>query len=280
MSITLPPRGTAQKPSNVAQKFTLSFGKPNRAEGRRILVYGAGGVGKTTLTLGMAGRTAFIDLDNSLGKLSGEYANLDNVDIVQGVTDWSSLVGMLSAEGWGDYDNIVIDTMTMAEQLAVEHTLETVPNGNSKAKSIEDYGYGKGYGFVFETFLALLPVLETHTKAGRNIVLICHDCQRTVANPAGGDYLRFEPRLQDPASGKGSIRLRLREWCDEVLFVTYDISVDKKTKKAVGGGYRSVYTSDQTWCMAKSRSTTDTLSLDSPSDFWSKNQFAKPNTNK
>ena len=271
----LPPRGTSAKPSNVAQKFVLSFGKPNNQEGRRILIYGAGGVGKTTLTLGMPGRTAFVDLDNSLGKLSGEFANLDNVDIVQGVTDWASLLGMLSADGWNAYNNIVIDTMTMAEQLAVDYTLETVPNGNAKAKSVEDYGYGKGYGFVFETFLKLLPILESHTKAGRNVVLICHDCQRTVANPAGGDYLRFEPRLQDPTSGKASIRLRLREWCDDVLFVTYDISVDAKSKKATGAGLRSVYTADQTWAMAKSRSTTETLPLDNPTDFWAKTQFIK-----
>lgn len=271
----LPPRGTSAKPSNVAQKFVLAFGKPNTSEGRRILIYGAGGVGKTTLSLGMPGRTAFIDLDNSLGKLSGEFAQLDNVSIVQGVNDWTSLLGMLSASGWEDFDNIVIDTMTMAEQLAVEYTLDTVPNGNAKAKSVEDYGYGKGYGFVFETFLKLLPILETHTKAGRNIVLICHDCQRTVANPAGGDYLRFEPRLQDPSSGKGSIRLRLREWCDEVLFVTYDISVDEKAKKAQGAGLRTVYTQDQTWCMAKSRGTTDTIPLDAPVDFWARAQFVK-----
>jgi phage nucleotide-binding protein len=275
MAMSLPPRGTTANPSNIAQKFTLQFGKPNVNEGRRILIYGAGGVGKTTLALGLKGKTAFIDLDNSLGKLGGQTVNFENIDILQGVNDWASLIGMLGAEGWEPYNNIVIDTMTMAEQLAVEHTLDTVPNGNSKAKSIEDYGYGKGYGFVFETFLTLLPILEKHSKAGRNIVFICHDCQRTVANPAGGDYLRFEPRLQDPASGKGSIRLRLREWCDDVLFVTYDVSVDEKSRKAKGAGLRSVYTQDQLWCMAKSRSTTDTLSLDSPVDFWASSNFVK-----
>jgi phage nucleotide-binding protein len=275
----LPPRGTAQKPSNVAQKFILQFGKPNTSEGRRILIYGAGGVGKTTLALGMDGKTAFVDLDNSLGKLDGQFVNIDKIDILQGVNSWESLLGMLDADGWNGYDNIVIDTMTMAEQLAVEYTLATVPNGNSKAKSVEDYGYGKGYGFVFESFLKLLPILEKHTKAGRNIIMICHDCQRTVANPAGGDYLRFEPRLQDPASGKGSIRLRLREWCDEVLFVAFDISVDEKARKAKGAGLRSVYTSDQTWCMAKSRATTETLSLDDPSEFWKSTNFIRNNKN-
>lgn len=274
MAMQLPPRGaTPKKPSDVAQKFVLSFGKPKTNEGRRILIYGAGGVGKTTLAMAMGGKTAFIDLDKSLGKLSGEYVNVDNVTTLEGVTDWASLCGMLNAEGWDGINNIIIDTMTMAEQFAVEHTLATIPNGNAQAKSIEDYGYGKGYGFVFETFMRLLPILEKHTSAGRNIVLICHDCQRTVANPAGGDYLRFEPRLQDPASGKASIRLRLREWCDEVLFVAYDASIDEKAKKAQGAGVRSVYTQDKLWCMAKSRATTETIPLDSPASFWESTNF-------
>lgn len=274
MAMQLPPRGaTIKKPSDVAQKFVLQFGKPKTNEGRRILIYGAGGVGKTTLAMAMKGKTAFIDLDASLGKLSGQYVNLDNVTTLEGVSDWASLCGMLNADGWDDITNIVIDTMTMAEQMAVEHTLATVPNGNAQAKSIEDYGYGKGYGFVFETFTKLMPILESHTRAGRNVVLICHDCQRTVANPAGGDYLRFEPRLQDPASGKASIRLRLREWCDEVLFVAYDASIDEKAKKAQGAGVRSVYTQDKLWCMAKSRATTDTIPLDDPAQFWESTNF-------
>lgn len=273
-NMNLPPRGiNVRKASDVAQKFVLQFGKPATDEGRRILLYGAGGVGKTTLAMAMQGKTVFIDLDKSLGKLAGQYINLDNISILQGVTDWASLCGMLSTDGWDGVDNIVIDTMTMAEQFAVEHTLANVPNGNAQAKSIEDYGYGKGYGFVFETFVKLLPILEKHTSAGRNIVLICHDCQRTVANPAGGDYLRFEPRLQDPASGKASIRLRLREWCDEVLYIAYDASVDEKTRKATGAGLRSVYTQDQLWAMAKSRCTTETLNLDDPVQFWADSKF-------
>lgn len=271
---TLPPRGApTRKASDIAQQFALKFGKPDTKEGRRILIYGAGGVGKTTLALAMKGETAFIDLDRSLGKLGGTFANFCNVSTLEGCDDWASLCGMLNADGWERFNNIVIDTVTMAEQFAVEHTLATVPNGNNTAKSVEDYGYGKGYGFVFETFMKLLPILEKHTRAGRNIVLICHDCQRTVANPAGGDYLRFEPRLQDPASGKASIRLRLREWCDEVLFVTYDMAVDEKTRKATGAGLRSVYTQDQLWCMAKSRCTTDTLALDVPERFWEDSKF-------
>ena len=127
--------------------------------------------------------------------------------------------------------------------------------------SIEAYGYGKGYGYVFDTFLPLLADLDRHSRAGRNVCLIAHDCTSTVPNPAGEDWLRYEPRLQSPASGKASIRLRVREWADHVLFVGYDVAVDKDGKGR-GAGTRTLYTSELPHCMAKSRSTQEVIPVD------------------
>jgi len=75
-------------------------------------------------------------------------------------------------------------------------------------RRLEDYGFGKGCQHVYETFLPLLSDLDQHVRAGRNVALILHDCTATVPNPKGEDYIRWEPRLQSPASGKASIRLR------------------------------------------------------------------------
>ncbi len=73
-----------------------------------------------------------------------------------------------------------------------------------------------------------------------------------VPNPAGADWIRYEPRLQNPSSGKASIRLRAKEWADHVLFVGYDVAVDEN-KKAQGQGSRTLYASELPFCMAKSR---------------------------
>jgi hypothetical protein len=80
-----------------------------------------------------------------------------------------------------------------------------------------------------------------------------------VPNPLGEDWIRYEPRLQSPSSGKSSIRLRTREWADHVLFFGYDIDV--KDGKGRGSGTRTVYPCELPHCMAKSRTLADPMPL-------------------
>jgi hypothetical protein len=183
-----------------------------------------------------------------------------NIMPVTGIHNWQTLRDVIQSDGWEKVSSIVIDTGTRAEELAVAHTLETVLADGKRVTSVEAYGYGRGFGFVFDTFLPLLADLDRHARAGRNVVLVCHDCTSTVPNPAGEDWLRYEPRLQSPNSGKASIRLRVREWADHVLFVGYDVSVGKDGKGR-GAGTRTLYSAEVPHCMAKSRTTQETIPL-------------------
>ena len=83
-----------------------------------------------------------------------------------------------------------------------------------------------------------------------------------MPNPRGEDWLRWEPRLQNPSSGKASIRLRLREWLDHLLFIGYDIECSKQSGgKAQGHGTRTIYPQEMPWCMAKSRCLAEQIEL-------------------
>lgn len=250
---TLPPPPTA------ANRTRVTFGAPTTGGGHRIVLYGPGGIGKTTLATALPGPVVFIDLDESLGRL-GAQAQVAQAESWQGIRD------ALQADGWEGVKTIVIDTATKAEEMAVEHTLANTLQEGKRSTSVEGYGYGKGYGYVFDTFLPLLADLDRHARAGRNVVLICHDCTATVPNPAGEDWIRYEPRLQSPNSGKASIRLRVREWADHVLFLGYDIAVGKDGK-GQGSGTRTLYRSELPHCMAKSRTGADPIPLDG-GDVW------------
>ena len=224
--------------------------------GCRIGIFGPGGIGKTSLAASCPGRTAFFDLDDSLATLRPE-----NVQVAEGIATWDDLRSTLQAPIWNEIDNIVIDSATKAEELDVAHTLATVPHEKgTKINRIEDYGYGKGYQFVYETFLTLLGDLDQHIRAGRNVLLLMHDCTANVPNPGGEDWIRYEPRLQAPPSGKASIRLRAREWLDHLLFIGYDVAVDKDGK-GKGYGTRTIYPCELPYCMAKSRR------LDAPMEY-------------
>jgi len=232
----------------------VQFGNIHGGAGHRVVLYGPGGIGKTSLAAQLPGPVAFFDLDDSLPRLASQL-DTANLMPVSGVDSWDALRDALQAEGWDQIKSIVIDTGTRAEELAISKTLESVPHEKgTKVQRLEDYGFGKGYTHVYDTFLPLLAELDRHSRAGRHVAIICHDCTNTVPNPAGEDWLRYEPRLQSPNSGKASIRLRVREWADHVLFLGYDVDVGKDGKGR-GAGTRTIYPAELPHCMAKSRTT-------------------------
>jgi hypothetical protein len=247
-------------PPPALPRDAVQFGKIATGAGHRIVVYGPGGIGKTTLAANLPGPIAFFDLDDSLARLAAQI-DTGNILPVSGIENWSDFRRALQADGWDKVKTIAIDTATRAEEMAVAHTLATVPHekGHMCAR-LEDYGFGKGFQHVYDTFLPLLADLDRHSRAGRNVVILCHDCTSTVPNPAGEDWLRYEPRLQSPNSGKASIRLRVREWADHVLFLGYDVDVGKDGKGR-GAGTRTVYPAELPHCMAKSRTTQTPIPL-------------------
>lgn len=255
-----PGRTTQQGALPLTTGAPVKFGAPSRSQGHRVVLYGPGGIGKTTLAAQAPGPVVFIDLDDSLGRLGVE------AQAVQGIDSWQALRDALHAPGWDEVRTIVIDSATKAEELAIAHTLTNVPHEKGHfVRSVEDYGFGKGYGFVFDAFLPLLADLDAHCRQGRNVVLICHDCATTCPNPMGEDWLRWEPRLQSPNSGKASIRLRVREWADHLLWYGYDVAV--KDGKGMGSGTRTIYPVELPHCMAKSRTLQEPVPGPGP-EFW------------
>lgn len=249
----------------------LSLSPTKRSSAHRFAIYGPGGVGKTSLAAAAPGPVVFFDLDGSLPVLLGDQ---DKVQAVSGCETWSDLLdGVRDRELLANARTVVIDSLTRAEQLAVAHTLATVKyEKGHEVKSLEGYGYGKGVQYAFDTFIALLQDLDALVRAGKNVILICNECTANVPNPAGDDFLRYEPRLQSPSSGKASIRLTVKEWVDHLLFIGYDVTVNQDGK-AQGGGTRSIYPVELPHCMAKSRTLRDvTQYVEGGADFWAKFQ--------
>jgi hypothetical protein len=173
---------------------------------------------------------------------------------VEGITDWESLLAALKApRGWEKVKTIVIDSGTKAEELALAWTLKNIPvKAGTPARNIEDYGFGKGYTHLFNTWLNLLEALDAHATKGRNVIIVCHYCTAMAPNPYGEDWQRYEPRLQAPGSGKSSVRLRTIEWADHVLFMNYDVAVSDDGK-GKGGGTRTIYYNETPAAVAKNR---------------------------
>jgi len=86
----------------ISGRSGVKFGQVGGASGHRIVLYGPGGIGKTTLAAGLPGPVAFIDLDESLPRLRGQFevlGLLGNILPVDGVTDWQTLIDKKSLSG-------------------------------------------------------------------------------------------------------------------------------------------------------------------------------------
>jgi hypothetical protein len=251
----VPPKKLAPDAATLSPN-RFRVGESTSAKGERIVIYGPGCVGKTSLAA-LAPHPLFFDFDGGV--------NQQHIAILQGVETWQDLRDALHSSICHNYETIVLDSVTKVQELCLMYTLKTVPHEKGHfCSSVEGYGYGKGYQYVYETFLHLLSDLEDHSRAGRHVVLVCHSVEDYAPNPAGEDYQRYEPQLQKPPK-QGRIRDRVVVWADHVLFVNFDVYVGKGGK-AVGGTARTIYPTPMATHIAKSRTLRDSIVYDEGSD--------------
>ena len=217
----------------------------------------------------MFGPVAAVDAETSLPILMPALTRMSIAEpMVLPVSNYEGLREALNSPGWDAVKSIFLEA-TPIERWCVDYVLRTIKGDKGvTVKSVEGYGYGRGFQFVYDAFSLLISDLDKHAQAGRNVLLIAHDCVMNVPNPGGEDWIRYEPRLQTTKTGSASIRAHVKEWVDHCLFYSYDITIDEDGK-AKGGGTRAIYTKERPHFMAKSRTTDETIVVNtSGSNVW------------
>ena len=244
-----PPPGQAVRAKST-KTFKVSTGIVTAPQ--KIAMFGPGGVGKTELCALMkliGVDPVYIDLEDGTKFL--DVARINEIET------WEDLrtVVQNSKDGNG-YDALVIDSFTKAQELAQDWVIRNVPHEKGSKhkviKNIEDYGFGKGLSHIYDACLLLLSDLDSVVRSGKHVVLIAHECVTSVPNPQGEDWIRYEPRLQSPPKGQYSVRHRVKEWCDHLLYVGFDAFISER--KGTGSGTRSIYPFELPSHWAKSRS--------------------------
>lgn len=215
----------------------ISSGKQSRA--LKTVLYGTEGIGKSTFASHFPD-PLFLDLEGGTSQL-----DVKRVEWVK--KDWKELLDTLGEIVFTDVcKTVVIDTADAAEAMCVEYILDTF-----KKSSIEDFGYGKGYQIMAETFMQLLKALDTCIAQGINVVVIAHSFLRKQELPdESGAFDRYEMKLSK------KVAPLLKEWADMLLFFNYKTTVltDEKTKsKKATGGKRMMYTTHKAVLDAKNR---------------------------
>lgn len=259
-----PPNSKPQAAVGSSPSRTNTVRRGKGASGEKVVIYGPGGVGKTTacaLLAELGVEPLFIDIGDST-------SHMDVSKVDPAPTTFSDVRHILhDQELLSGFGAVVIDDFTTLEELARAWTLENVPHEKGhKVTSIEGYGFGKGYVHTFETFLTVLADLDAIARSGKHVIATAHEQTVNVPNPNGEDWLQYQPRLM--STRQAQLRERVKEWCYHLLYVNFDKSVDKDGK-AIGGSTRTIYPNPMATHWAKSRVLSEPIPYELGSaDLW------------
>lgn len=192
----------------------------------RTTLYGTEGIGKTTLAAQWPNP---VILDTEDGTRQIDCARVR-------CPDWMTLHGALVELG-GDpqgFETVVVDSVDWAERLIIEAMLK-----RDDKKSIEDYGFGKGFVKLAEQFGKLLSLLDGMIDRGVHVVLVGHSVVKRQTPPDMDEgFDRFELKLSK------QVGPLVKEWSDLLLFANYRTTLVEGTDgrtRAKGGKERVIH---------------------------------------
>lgn len=234
------PPAAAAAPQRESRMRLSSIHRGTRAAPDRILLVGVEGVGKSTFGAD-APDPVFIAAEDGIRHL--DVASFPEPKVYQDVLD---AVAELTA-GEHAFKTLVVDTVDWLEPLIADAVC-----AKNNWENPETPGYGKGWVAIAGEWRRWLLQLDRLREArGMEIILLAHATMRTVPNPLGPDYARFEGKLN-----KSALAL-VKEWTDCNLFATHEEYVAKARgemrAKATVTGKRIIHTVRSAGWDAKNR---------------------------
>jgi hypothetical protein len=211
----------------------------------RVVIYGVEGIGKTTLA-SLFPNPIFLDTEGSTFQMDVARAPNPEDEEDPQLRKWTHIEGALLdlARDSQGFQTVVIDSADWAEQLATNHIL-----GNKK--SIEDFGFGKGYVMLSEQIGKMLGRCDDLIRRDLNVVFVAHSKVVRVSPPDQTDgFDRYELRLHKAVAPK------FKEWADVLLFANYRTHIiegEDGRMKAKGGKDRILFTQRTAAFDAKNR---------------------------
>jgi len=203
-----------------------------------VILYGPDGVGKTTFAA-KAPNPVFLGAENGTASL--------DVARFQAPQSWSDITTTVSGliEDQQGFKTLAIDSLDWIEPLLHAHVCK-----KHDVKSIEDFGYGKGYVLALQEWQYFKGLLAT-LREKMNIIMIAHSQVKVANDPQQMvSYDRYQLKIHEKAAAL------MREFVDAVLFANFETFVKGKEGakgKAIGDGARVVYTERRPAFDAKNR---------------------------
>jgi hypothetical protein len=183
----------------------------------RIIIYGMGGVGKTTFAAS-APDVVFLSAENGHGFVKGK--TVSSFPIAKSYHDVLDALDSLVSEQH-QFRSLAIDSIDWVQSLCERQVAI-----DKRAKSFGEIGWGEGPKLVADKMSALLDKLQLLSDSGMIVVIIGHAQIKSFKDPERDAYDRYSMKLHKDVNDK------LMEWCDVQAFANWDTDV-----KQSGGGF-------------------------------------------
>ena len=209
------------------------------ARPQKTVIYGAEGIGKSTLASGFP-NPLFIDLEDGTAHLS--VRRLTRTELPSCATVRAAIREIAQA-GPEVAGTVVLDTVDWLEAMASEEVISEA--NDSKITSIESFGYGKGYTYLREKLTMVLADLDRCIRAGQHVVLLAHSRVARHEPPDSAAFDRYELKMSK------QVAPLVKEWADCLLFGNFVTLVTDG--KGVGGKKRRLWAERTAAIEAKNR---------------------------
>jgi hypothetical protein len=217
----------------------MRFSRRARTTPPIVLLYGTPGVGKTTQACAFPGAIV-LQAEEGVGIIDVPHTPL--------VTGYADAVGAIDDALGMEPGTFVTDTL---DHLEPHIWAETCARGNKR--SIEDFGYGKGYIDADVLWREYLSGMTALRSAGWCVVMLAHAAVTRFDDPSTESYDRYGLKLHKRAAAL------VTETADVIGFMHHETSVrDRENGKssstrAVGTGHRNIALQETASYVAKSR---------------------------
>lgn len=224
------PKSSEPEPVSSGRMVLASIRRGKQYAPDRIYAHGVEGVGKTKFGADSES-PIFIAAEDGIRQF--DVASFPEPRTFQEVLD---AITVLEIERH-DHRTLVLDTMDWIGHLIFDKVCH---ENNWSPKEFDEYGRG------FKVWIAdwrrlLLACDRLRAKKSMEIIALSHSQISNFKNPAGDDYMRYEPKI----GGKEAPAL-IKEWADTVLFFNFEELTTKRPGQAIAKGVttgkRLIYT--------------------------------------
>lgn len=197
---------------------------------QRIVLYGANGVGKSSLA-GQAPEPRFLDTDDNTKHLDVRRWRIKTLEEFEAFRAISPM--QFAKEG---VRTLVVDPINQIEKLLAQKIARQY-----KVTSIAKIKYGNGFVYLREEFDRFIAeVLDAYIAAGIHVFVISESTTKRVQPPGLREAFDRHILGLDETNSR-----RLRGWADAVLFYTFDLRLSETGDGrpiGVGGKERQIWT--------------------------------------